>query len=378
MSLRTAILVLVIAVAAWSAGSALAEDLVAEAPRMLEEAVPLLEKVMGAKFKQPPQVLILSAEASLAVFKEDLRPEVLRRYPAATPGQRRTLLGALAAASVRSTVARYSVTRKSFVLVRESFRSQAAAQGFEGAAAREFLMAAIAHEAVHALDDQEFDLAALYGGAADREALRAVSMIIEGRAVHFGAAVAEKLGVRKEIRNLLPGGKKPKDRRAWTFHLTYQQGAAFTAALIDRGGLDLAARAMREPPKLTSFLFHPERWPDKDVDQRPAKLLRKVFPDAQPQPLSELELRARYADLDGLAAANELIAGVVGGSQWLWKNTNLAVLAFDTEEAARRYLQRSQKEVPAARSGTLLIRAAGPAAKEAVDLLYAAMESLPD
>lgn len=353
-------------------------DLTELAPRTLAAARPLVEQALGVEFTEPPRLAVLSPDAALVAFQDDLRPEVLRRYPGATPGQRRTLLRALAAASVQSSVARYSVSRKCLVLVAKSVKSQLAAHGLTGDAAKEFVKSAIAHETVHALDDQVFDLAARYGGAADREALRAVSMVIEGRAVHFGTAVAKELGVRPEIREMLPGGKKPADRRAWTFRLTYEQGAKFTAALMERGGLALLAKAMREPPVLTSFLFHPERWPDESADSRPARVFLKAFPDAAPEPLSELELRARYVDLDGPAAAEELLSGFTGGSQWLYRGTNLAVLAFSSEEAAERYLVRSEKEVPAARSGTLLVRAAGPAAEEAVGLLGKAMASLRD
>ena len=115
--MRPAFLMLLIAVVAWPAGAARAEDLLAQAPGMLEEVVAPLERILGTRFKQPPRVQILSAEVALTAFVEDLRPEVLRRYPEATPGQRRTLLRALAASSVRSTVARYSVNRKSLVLI---------------------------------------------------------------------------------------------------------------------------------------------------------------------------------------------------------------------------------------------------------------------
>jgi hypothetical protein len=355
-----------------------AEELADRAAGMLEDAAPLVEKALGVEFRTPPRVQVLTPDAALAAFTEDLRPEVERRYPQATAGQRRTLLRGLARGSVQSAVARYSVTLKSLVVVPGRVEAQAAAQGLTGEAAAEFLLAAVAHEAVHALDDQRFDLAKLYRSAKDREALRAVAMVIEGRAVHFGAVVAKELGVRPEIRGILPGGKNPRGRRAWTFRLTYAQGARFTAALLARGGRELADRAMREPPKLTSYLFHPEHWPEQVPDLRPEGVLMKAFLNADPEPLSELELMARYADLDGPEAAAKLIAGLTGGAQWLWKGTNLTALAFDSEEAAERYLARSLREVPAARKGTLLIRAAGPAAEEAMVHLRKALASFRD
>jgi hypothetical protein len=350
-----------------------AEDPLEDAGALLETIAPLIERELGQAFPKPPKVCLFDLEGAKAVFRVDLAPEILRRYPNATAGQRRTLLDALSASSAHSCVARYSVSAKTIVLVREGF---AAGSEAVGGAARELLTAALAHEAVHAHDDGRFDLASLYAGAADREALRAVSMVIEGRAVHYGTAVARALEVSEDVLRLVSGERPAKDRRGFAFQLTYRSGAAFTAALLSRGGAELAERALSKPPTLTWAVFHPEFWPAGKVDPGPALVLKKAFPGAKIEPLSELELRARYAEMDGVEKMAELFRGFRGGGQALVEGTNAAVLAFATSEDAERFLARSLKEVPAAREGKLVARAAGPAAAELVPRLAKVLESL--
>jgi hypothetical protein len=343
--------------------------LAAGAPDLLERAVPFVEEACGAKFDVPPKVLTLSEEEAVDAFTEDLRPQVVKLYPGARAGQIRAVLVASALGSARSCIARYSPARKAVLIVRTAFEAQAAALEVPEGEREMLLLASMAHETVHALDDLRFDLAGRFGGAADREALRAVSMVVEGRALFFGRIAAERLGVPEKIRGILPGGTSPEGGREVFLHLTYRAGADFIAALVRRGGRELADRALRDPPRLTHHVFHPESWPEGGVDPRPEALLRAAFPEASPQPLSELELRVRYGDLDGLAAGEELFAGYRGGAQALVEDTNAAVLAFVDEASAERFLLRSRREVPAERRGTLVLRAAGPSAAPLVTRL---------
>jgi hypothetical protein len=336
---------------------------------LLGRAVPAVEEACGAKFDTPPEVRIVSEEEAVEAFTEDLGPQVRRLYPTARTGQIRALLAASAMGSARSCIARYSPSRKAVLIVRTSFETQAASLGVAPEEREMLLLSVLSHEAVHALDDRRFDLAARYSGAADREALRAVSLVIEGRALHFGRAAAERLSVPEKIRGILPGGTSPEGERELFLNLSYRAGAEFIAALVRRGGRELADRALREPPLLTHHLFHPERWPAEAADARPGEMLRAAFPESAPQPLSELELRVRYGDLDGLPAAEALFADYRGGAQALVEGTNVAVLAFADEAAAERFLRRSLRDVPAERRGTLVLRAAGPSAAALVNHL---------
>lgn len=357
-----------------SAGARAADDHpLGHAQELLAEVAPLVEKACGAAFPAPPRVVALSEPSAQAVFAEDMRPEFERRYASLPESQRAGLLKLAAQTSVRSCLARYSFGTHNVIVVREGFDTQCAALKVEGERAMQLLRVSLAHECVHALDDTRFGLAKLYRGAADDEALRAVAMVAEGRAVHFGRIAANAAGAPKDLVDLLPGGDPPKSEREWHVNLTYRLGARFVGALVERGGVALADRATASPPASTWALCVPSRWPDGVRDERGARALAAIgFGDAA-KPLSELQLLERYASLRGLEAAEKLFADHVGGAQALVDGTNAAVLAFADEDAAKRFEEVSRAECPTVRSGTLVARALGTAQESVLAKLSEAL-----
>ena len=344
------------------------------ATALLTRLTPHIEKAYGAAFKRPPRVVVVSRERATEIFRADLRPEIERRYPDASKAQRRTLLNLSASSSVASCLARYSFGAKAIIVVRKSFDSQRETAGFAADEAADLLLAVLAHEAVHALDDERFDLASFYANARDAEALRARAMVVEGRAVHFGRIAAQAAGAGERARGLLPGGEEPRDARAWSLRMTYEAGARFVAGLVRRGGARLADRALTSAPATTHEVFHGERWPESPPDARPAARLRESGLTDRPLTLSELQLRARYAALHGRKISDAIFAGFRGGAQALVDATNVIVLAFADAEAARNYVALAGEEAPTRQASDLVMRAFGPAA----DALLTKLLAKPD
>jgi hypothetical protein len=372
MRLATAAFALALLVAA--TGRAEVEHPLGHAQEILAEVAPHVEAACGAKFESPPRVVALSEASAQAVFAEDMRPEFDRRYAALPEGQREGLLKLAAQTSVRSCLARYSFGTRNVVVVREGFDTQCKALGVEGDRARQLLRVSLAHECVHALDDARFSLSTLYRGAADDEALRAVAMVAEGRAVHFGRIAALAAGAPKDLAELLPGGAQPRGERDWQAHLTYRLGARFVAALVERGGNALADKAIESPPVSTWPVCQPARWPDGRPDERARGVLARAGLADAIKPLSELQLVVRYASMHGLETAEKLLDRHLGGAQALVEGTNSAVLAFADEDAAKRFAEVSVTECPTARRGTLVLRALGTTQEAALETLAAAAE----
>jgi len=332
---------------------------IGRAQELLADVAPFVEKACGAAFQSPPRVVALSASSAASVFAEDMRPEFDRRYAHLPSSQRENLLKLAAQTSVGSCLARYSFDTKHIVVVREGFDVQCAALKVEGERATHLLRVSLAHECVHALDDARFDLAKLYRGAADDEALRAVAMVAEGRAVHFGRIAAAATGAPPDLVDLLPGGPSPRTEREWHANLTYRLGARFVGELVARGGAALPDRAMAAPPASTWFVCVASRWPDGRVDERPAQTMSRAGLADDAKPLSELQLRERYCAMKGFDATEALFGRFAGGAQALVGGTNAAVLAFTDEDAAARFEAVSGEEAPTRRSGTIVVRAIG-------------------
>ena len=347
------------------------------AQEILDTVRPLVEEACGAKFDVPPRVVALSRNSAAAVFAKDVQPEFERRYPDLTPEQRAGMIARHAEASVRSCLARYSFDTRNVIVVREGFDQQCAALKVEGDRRMQLMLVTLAHECVHALDDARFGLAKLYRGVADDEALRAVAMTAEGRAVHYGRIAATAAGAPKDLVDLLPGGETPRGPEAWHANLTYRLGARFIDALVARGGNALADKAIVKPAALTWSICSPSRWPDGRTDPRPAKVLARAGLGDAAKPLSELQLLERYADMSGLDAAEKLFAAHAGGAVALDGGTNCAVLAFADEDAAKRFEDVSRAECPTARRGTLVARALGGAQDAVIERLTAALVEPP-
>ena len=367
------VVIAIAAVLACGNAHAADEHPLGRAQQVLADIAPFVEKACGAKFDAPPRVVALSENAAAAVFAEDMRPEFDRRYPDLPESQRSSLLRLAAQTSVGSCLARYSFGTRNVIVVREGFDAQCAALGVEGPRADALLLVSLAHECVHALDDARFDLAKLYRGARDDEALRAVAMIAEGRAVYFGRIAAAAAGAPKDLVDLLPGGETPRGEREWLMNLTYRLGARFTAQLVARGGLTLADKALVAPPTGTWSVCAAARWPDGNPDPRPAKILARAGVGAATKPLSDLQLLARYAAMKGLETAENLFDRHIGGAQSLVDGTNSAVLAFADEAAATRFEEASRAETPTARRGSIVVRAIGAAQDEFLARLEAAI-----
>jgi hypothetical protein len=125
-----------------------------------------------------------------------------------------------------------------------------------------------AHEYVHALQDQSYDLDALDPGDANDDASLAVSSLVEGDATltmqlytlefldsnELYEALAESMNVDSEVVDSAPAAIVAQ----MTF--PYEAGLAFAQALYQEGGFAAIDRAFADPPQSTEQILHPERY----------------------------------------------------------------------------------------------------------------------
>ena len=133
-----------------------------------------------------------------------------------------------------------------------------------------------AHEFVHALQDQHFDLEQLDDDSLDSEASMALSALAEGDATlvqslyliegylspdELLAALSESLDVDTSILDEAP----PVLARELMF--PYLEGVEFVQALYTNGGFDAVDQAWQDPPQSTEHILHPQRYIDGDSPQ---------------------------------------------------------------------------------------------------------------
>ena len=127
-----------------------------------------------------------------------------------------------------------------------------------------------AHEFVHALQDQHYDLDALTDDSLDSEARAAVRALAEGEAelVQFlyltqgdyfsEAEVNEILADMEQSSDTLPEDVPPILLSNLAF--PYDSGSRFVDALYRAGGFEAIDAAWANPPRSTEQILHPERY----------------------------------------------------------------------------------------------------------------------
>lgn len=134
----------------------------------------------------------------------------------------------------------------------------------------------LAHEYVHALTDQHFDLTHLdnlQNARKDDEAT-AYLTLIEGDATLAMSQYAERFLTPSERRDFLartgtvPQAQLNASPRVVQESLLfpYQQGVRFVQAIMDAGGLDALNKAYREPPTSTEQILHASKYTGRRDD----------------------------------------------------------------------------------------------------------------
>jgi len=133
-----------------------------------------------------------------------------------------------------------------------------------------------AHEYVHALQDQHFNLEQLDDDTLDSDASMALTALAEGDATMVQTlyliegylspeelleALTESLALETPILDNAP----PVLARELLF--PYLEGSKFVEALYMDGGFDAVDRAWLDPPKSTEHILHPQRYLEGDMPQ---------------------------------------------------------------------------------------------------------------
>jgi len=269
---------------------------------VLQQAKPHLERATGLAWPEKLAVEKTDRAGMHSLLLDEFLRDVAILYPERPESSRRLVAKMLARSFARVVRAKYGLLTKKLHV------ASTALDGLpEGLDPDRVLTLIVVHEAVHAMDDEAFDLSARLAKAPDAEAHRALRMVIEGRAEHFAGVVAPMLGVPERIDTVLSA------RRDEGENLVRSAGRRFIAALVERDP-KLAAKALLDPPRSTSVVFHPGRFgrpfdpPDAGAPLAAAKVGTKV------EKLSELTLRKNLLVRLETAEVSKMFAGYLAGA----------------------------------------------------------------
>jgi hypothetical protein len=142
-----------------------------------------------------------------------------------------------------------------------------------------WLEVTFAHEFTHALQDQHFDLDALYDQSPTTDSSLALQTLIEGDATLVMVEYAyeylfemsfERSDLLEAIQEVEQGEYQdaPTVVRE-TSWFPYDQGIVFVAALAERGGWEQVNQAFLDPPETTEQVMHPDKYLAGEVGHPP-------------------------------------------------------------------------------------------------------------
>lgn len=209
----------------------------------------------------------------------------------------------------------------------------------------------VAHEFVHSLQDQYFDLEKLLpDDSVEYDRDTAVRAVVEGDAVSSEIEYVRRYFTPDEIQELIQQESSgPSDvlTRAPryirdTLYFPYIQGNAFVEELRIAGGFNKVDEALDDPPQSTEQIIHPEKYTDSPRDN-PLKVtippLTSTLTTLDPGwkymdggSIGELDLQLMLK-VNGLADddADEAAAGWGGAWYVHYQGGDTSVLALDTQ-----------------------------------------------
>jgi hypothetical protein len=310
---------LVAAVVAPGAAATAAPKAPDEWDRRVERFVEFVERERGLEFEHPVKVRFLDDEAFEAALREG--EEEPTAEDAAIDEQYAGELVALGLATARlsqdaaeddadaSTVGYYDSETEELVVRGTDLRDVD-------------VRVTIVHELVHALQDQHFDMDALYDAAADDGELTALDFLTEGDATAVETAYIESLPPKQQDQYYASGSSgeleeepPPVEGVPYVLDLfgdaPYSLGEAYIAALEQVGGKNARNRTYRDLPTTEEVLLDPvalER--DEDAKKVPTPELGDGETKARgAQPLGALTLYLMLASRLEPRVALEAITG---------------------------------------------------------------------
>jgi hypothetical protein len=262
------------------------------------------------------------------VLRHEFESEVAALYPERPESSRAHLARVLATTFARILRARYNRSTKKIHVAPGPL-----ARLPRGTDADSVLVHLVVHEAVHALDDQAVDLDAKTREAAKNpEALRALRMVIEGRATHYALPIAGILGADSQAAEALVAGRDKGEL------LAREAGRLFIAALEKRDR-ELPLKAPKSPPRLTSVVFHPERYGKQIKLPDVRSSLGSARIEGPVQDLSELLLRRRFrAKLPADRVQKAFSGFLTGAAVRDTTGRRISLAAFESDREAADFL----------------------------------------
>jgi hypothetical protein len=332
---------------------------------MIEKAEPLIEEITAMKFKERIKFRLVKREVVRDVLAEEFLPEFKNLLKGSTDDVTARQVETVSHETSQSILGKYSFIKKEFLIVPDNVESITKWFDIKDADFQDFVFLVVAHEMVHALDDQYFALQKKEIAMDNAERMQAFSALVEGHAVYVTNKIAERLKLSETANKTswksAAGALNEIDRlQKQSQYDVYVKGSEFVGVIIKKKGLNGVAEAFASPPVSSWQIMNPEEYfnplPANTFDC--SKLLEKVagvLPTQGMQTqsmalgtmtLSEMLVSSGIQKKEANAIANDCLSGAVmiAARQTLKPKTLTAIaLQFSSGKSATTMLAMSKK-----------------------------------
>lgn len=290
-----------------------------QAQQWVDQLTPLVEQTVGRKFKDKPKVLVAKRKDLVKALAADFMLQMHVLAPEVNESVQLGIALRMAQQMAPSMMGKYAFADGRLLIMGGQVRPLMQLTKMDPKLESQLLQLVIAHELVHALQDQEMDFANVaFKKLKDLEQIQAFSSTIEGHAVLMQDKLAEQLGAgegtRAMARMMAAGVVKLDDPMhemmnkvmAKQFEQIYLGGRKFMAYHDKIGGNDRLWQILLNPPTTTRVIDRPALYgkPSQKRADLDAMLKRvdpllglEPTPKARTLNLSSMQLRAAWANM---------------------------------------------------------------------------------
>jgi hypothetical protein len=232
---------------------------------MIEKAEPLIEEITGMKFRERIKFNLVKRKTIRDVLAEEFLFQYKKMLKGASDDVIARQVENTAHFMSQSLLGKYSPMKKEFLIVPDNLRSQTDILDINDEDFKGVVFLIVAHEMVHALDDQYYDFNEKETSMDNAEAIQAFHALVEGHAVYLTGKIACRLNLSETAGKLSmksAAGIMDEDNRIGQqlLYVTYVKGADFVEAVINKKGLAGIAQAFETPPVSTRQVMNPEEY----------------------------------------------------------------------------------------------------------------------
>lgn len=331
--------------------------------KLVRELRPIVEKVCERKFAREPVAFVADSGDMMRVFRVELEPQLAEIYKGQPASRIRRALQLRADLLGAGVIGKYELASGEVLVVPGRVTKNLKALGMAEMNEQSVLKLFVAHELVHALQDQEAGLAKRYAAITQADVIDSLVMRTEGHAVMCSEMVMRELDLIAAIdagRAVLRGTTKTLDRTGSLLSnratrcrsaLLYLSGADLLYEEFERGGMDQVWQVLKGDRTLTELL-RPR------AKLRPIKHHKLCFDGIGDRfggrtwcvgsaALSEINLLSEnYSARDeAVAALGECVVGADwngnSGTPFAWRKAS--ALRFRTTAAATTYRELAER-----------------------------------